>query len=214
VHIRTLHAANDSAPTIATRREAAGYTHLDSLPDDPAGLIAWVCTHQDAPDDVLAADALDALDIIYHLRVTLDRQELTLLRTARKAGVTWQRIALVLHLRSRQAAQQRALRLDSLQAGEGRSERTARERHAGESAEATWLLRNRNAIHAAARAVASEFPTEATDLAEVLHDPASTSRELIAWLSLSLADLNLSSIPASCRDAARAIDAWHRVRYA
>jgi hypothetical protein len=205
--------AEQAVASIYARRVAAGDRHLDTLPDDPAGVVAWVCAHQKAPASVLAADILDALALVGAVRVTLDRQEHTLLRAARKAGVTWQQIARVMRLRSRQAAEQRARRLDAWHAGEGRSERAARARRAGEAAEAKWLLRHRDEIRAVASALVVEFPDEAAELAEALGDPAATVREIVGWMSVVLADLDPAAAQTGFRLAAgRLVSGWRRAR--
>lgn len=56
-------------------------------------------------------DVNTALTLVGAVRADLDRCELTLIRCARAAGVSWTDIAASLSLRSRQAAQQRYRRL-------------------------------------------------------------------------------------------------------
>jgi hypothetical protein len=197
---------------ITARREAAGDKHIDTLPDDPAGMVAWVCAHRNMPAEVLAADALDALAIIRALRVTLDRQESSLLSLAREAGVPWQRLAVVMHLKSRQAAEQRARRLEAMQAGEGRSERAARARHANQAKEASWLTLHHKDIRRAAQDLSRTYPAAADGLAEALKDPASTPRELVAWMSVTLTDLNPGPLTRASRAAAKIVGTWHRAR--
>jgi hypothetical protein len=57
------------------------------------------------------ADVLPALALTARLRADLDRAERQLIRLARERGASWQEIAASLGLRSRQAAEQRWLRL-------------------------------------------------------------------------------------------------------
>lgn len=56
-------------------------------------------------------DVLSALALTTRLRADLDRAERQLIRLARDRGASWQEIAVSLGLRSRQAAEQRWLRL-------------------------------------------------------------------------------------------------------
>jgi hypothetical protein len=76
-----------------------------------------------AIDDVLRADnpgrdsLLSALARTAELRSDLDTAERRLIGLARERGATWQEIATVLGLRSRQAAEQRWLRLTGAQSG-------------------------------------------------------------------------------------------------
>jgi hypothetical protein len=70
-------------------------------------------------------DIIDALTLVRGLRILLDDSEGDLLGRARRHGVTFGKIAAALGLRSRQAAEQRYLKLYS---GEDSAETQSRER--------------------------------------------------------------------------------------
>src|SRR5215472_1564736 len=76
--------------------------------DNPFGVVRYVCTRRALP-----GDTADALVLVGLLRDGLDRAELTLLLGGHREGLTWQDLADVLGLHSRQAARQRARRLDA-----------------------------------------------------------------------------------------------------
>lgn len=65
-------------------------------------------------DRPATGDALAALALVADLRADLDEVEQSLLALARRGGATWQEVAAALGLRSRQAAEQRWLRLRAL----------------------------------------------------------------------------------------------------
>ena len=92
-------------------------------------------------DGAAAEDACAALTLVTALRADLDRAEQRLIARARQSGASWRDIAAALGLRSRQAAEQRWLRL---RAATSRDPAVAREhRH-----------RQRAVDHAAGPAVA------------------------------------------------------------
>ena len=79
-------------------------------------------TAENLPGD----SALDALPSIVGLREQLDRCELMLIESARASGASWTRVAEALGLGSRQAAEQRFLRLGGQSTRDTHLVRTAR----------------------------------------------------------------------------------------
>jgi hypothetical protein len=77
-------------------------------------------------NQVAGAEALAALPVITALRRRLDRCELALIESARTAGASWTTVAQGLGLASRQAAEQRFLRLSGESTRDARAARTAR----------------------------------------------------------------------------------------
>jgi hypothetical protein len=77
-------------------------------------------------DHVGGAQALAALSLIAGLRERLDRCERALIESARATGTSWTRVAEGLGLASRQAAEQRFLRLCGESARDAVAVRTAR----------------------------------------------------------------------------------------
>lgn len=75
-----------------------------------------------------AADALGALPLLSELRADLDRAEQQLMAIAREQGASWREVAAALGLGSRQAAEQRWLRLRASQRRDPAGVRTARHR--------------------------------------------------------------------------------------
>lgn len=97
----------------ARRRLAAARAAGAAHPDPPAG--SWSADRR-AIDDVLQADqqppeVLAALTLVTELRADLDRAERQLIAIARERGAGWRAVAAALGLGSRQAAEQRWLRL-------------------------------------------------------------------------------------------------------
>lgn len=94
-------------------------------------------------DDVLAA-----LSVVPERRAELDGLERALIDTARDAGASWTQIADALGLRSRQAAEQRRLRLDA--PGDRRDPNKTRERRqrqqAGDAAAGEQIVALRAAV--------------------------------------------------------------------
>jgi hypothetical protein len=74
------------------------------------------------------ADLLAALAVVQGLRADLDRVERRLIGTARESGASWSEVANVLGLRSRQAAEQRWLRLGQAASRDATAARKQRER--------------------------------------------------------------------------------------
>ncbi|HEY2792175.1 MAG TPA: hypothetical protein VGJ28_07470 [Micromonosporaceae bacterium] len=102
-----------------------------------------------------APEALAALAHIPRLRRELDAAERGLIDAARGAGASWAEIAETLGLRSRQAAEQRRLRLDRPDAGAGPSARRdlrRRQRSVDNAAGSTII-----ALRAAAGELAAEI---------------------------------------------------------
>ncbi len=91
---------------------------------------------------------LDALVAVQQLRARLDEWEPQLISAARKAGVSWARLAPALGVASRQAAERRFLRMDeTAPAAEGtvsrdQRVRAVRDRRAAQRAVDRWARRN------------------------------------------------------------------------
>ena len=112
------------------------------------------------------ADTLTALAGISTLRADLDAIERGVIDSARRSGASWTDIAATLGLRSRQAAEQRRLRLGSLDATSDPTSARARRR------------RQQN-IDAFAGTVIIALRASAADLALALHRaPASPATQL------------------------------------
>jgi len=117
----------EAIQSITSRRLNCGDTSLDFMGEGPGEAVAYVLTHrQGIPRGVLAADAGDALELVHWLQGDLDRLEYEVITLARSMGVTWAKIAVRLGLRSRQAAEQRYLRLRSVHAKGPRSSQAGR----------------------------------------------------------------------------------------
>ena len=92
-----------------------------------------------------AAPILEAIEALHRLRDRLDTWEPSLIKAARSQGVSWARLAPVLGVTTRQAAERRYLRLrPSQDAGLTREERVqaARDTRAGDRAVAAWAREN------------------------------------------------------------------------
>ncbi len=103
-------------------------------------------TPEAAGDETAAATAtLEALAALHDLREQLLAWEPALIETARETGVSWARLAPVLGVTSRQAAERRYLRLrpgqDDRLTREQRV-RATRDERAGERAVAAWARQN------------------------------------------------------------------------
>jgi hypothetical protein len=96
-----------------------------------------------ARDDLIAA-----LATVPGLRQDLDELEAALIDRARDSGVSWPHIAVALGLRSRQAAEQRRLRLTSTQANRDptRARRHRRDQLAADNAAGERVIRLREAV--------------------------------------------------------------------
>jgi hypothetical protein len=183
-------AADRLANEIAARRKRAGDDYLEAFSLDGPGAVAYVCSRRGGVSRaVLSQDVTDALRIVGLLRIVLDRQELTLLQMGRRHNVAWSVLAQVLGLKSRQAAQQRMLRLEEGIAGSGRSEIAARHRRRGAETEPAWIALHSKEIRSVARklsAITFQSPAvadDATELEEALDDPATSARLLLALIS-------------------------------
>jgi hypothetical protein len=182
---------------IAERRKRAGESHLETLPDDPAGVIAWVIAHPDAPCAVLREDVLDCLTLSYWLRVTVDRRELALLKLGRRrsVGITWLQAAGALHLNSAQGAQQRMLRLQAQRDSTVRNEKAVRAKWTAEARQEMWLEENEPRIRDASEAMVKAAPDGAPELAEELEE--GTVRTIMVWLRGATRDYPPGLCPAA-----------------
>lgn len=199
---------------VLRRRQAAEDPDLELLGDDPAGVVAHVLAHRQVPAQVIQADVDAALLIIRHLRAELDRQELALIRAGRAAGMEWAGLAGPLGVATKQAAEQRTLRLaaahdqqteqrqlrveGSRPRGAVRSVTAVRGRRREESRVEDWLNRNELAVdvavrellrHRAGLATNEDLDDELDELEEAFATPRVTLRQrqgLVARLGLVL----------------------------
>lgn len=182
---------------IAERRKRAGEDGLETLPDDPARVIAWVIAHPDAPHAVLREDVLDCLSLSYWLRITVDRRELALFKLARRPGikVPWHQSASRLHLQSAQAAQQRMLRLQAQRDSTVRDEKAVRAKWTAEARQEVWLEENEQRIRDASASMVKVAPDGAPELAEELGE--GTIRTIMVWLRGATRDYPPGLCPAA-----------------
>jgi hypothetical protein len=111
------------------------------MPDDPLGIAEYAVTHLHVPPSVVAADLGDVFTILDHQPARLDRAWLAALRAREAAGLSLGELAPMLGVGSRQAAEQRLVRLEAAAAGETKREGNVRagrrrardDRQAGES---------------------------------------------------------------------------------
>lgn len=145
---------------------------------------------------VTAGDLLDALTLLHWVQGELTVIEPALIAAARQAGASWQTLAPVLGVASRQAAERRYLRLVPAatdaggSTGDGRV-RAERDRRAGHRAVAQWA----NDHTADLRRLAGQI----TGLAD-LDDDAATP---IDRLHRALADIDASALPSLLADVQR-----------
>ncbi|MEE6259671.1 hypothetical protein [Plantactinospora sonchi] len=112
----------------------------DQLPPAPR-------TPGDTVGEPTAAQVLDALVLLRHLRAELETWEPRLIAAARERGASWADLAPALGVASRQAAERRYLRLRPADVGEPprtRDDRVRaeRDRRAGDRAVARWARDN------------------------------------------------------------------------
>ena len=177
----------EAIQSITSRRLNCGDTSLDFMGEGPGEAVAYVLTHrQGIPRGVLAADAGDALELVHWLQGDLDRLEYEVITLARSMGVTWAKIAARLGLRSRQAAEQRYLRLRSVHAKGPRSSQAGRRDRDAELRRAQtkgqkegWALHHSSQLVVLAAAIlAADLPEDVAEFAEevgvmVRHHPHS-----------------------------------------
>lgn len=175
---------------IRDRRAACRDSELESLPDDPDGVVRHVIMHRSVAAAVLERDLEDAAIIAQALRIERDRRDLGLLRAMRSAKWSWARIAQASGFRSRQGAEQMVRRLEAAQAEDGqRDERLARAVQAAAARKPLWLAAHVSQIHSATQTVmviAERLPEvlhpAIADLAEELEDPDVTTAGLMSCL--------------------------------
>jgi hypothetical protein len=131
-------------------------------------------------------DLLTALTLLHRLRAALDEREPQLISAARHAGVSWQALAAVLGVASRQAAERRYLRLIPAtpeQSGSTRDQRVrqVRDRRAATRAVSDWANDNTADLRRLAAQVASldglkpEAAGDVGRLSRALGDPDATA---------------------------------------
>ncbi|GIH18662.1 hypothetical protein [Rugosimonospora africana] len=147
---------------------------------------------RDALDAVppVRAEVVEALRLIPALREELDGVERAVIDAARRSGVSWTEVASALGLRSRQAAEQRRLRLGS---GAGR-----------DAAEARQQRRRQRSVDAAAGAQAVALRAAVEDLLTVLdrETPAPAQRPAFGLARRTLR-IALDADPGALVDLAR-----------
>lgn len=120
-------------------------TYDGGVPTPTASDLVAIAQAIDGATDT--ADFLTALAQLHRLRAAVDRLEPELIAAARGAGTSWQTLAPVLGVASRQAAERRYLRLvpaTAAQAGSTRDQRVreVRDRRAGARAVDDWAIDN------------------------------------------------------------------------
>lgn len=189
-------------------------------PEDLLGLLRYVLRYQRVPQAVLAADARDALEVVMVLRAQLDDAELALIRLNRRMGFSWAQIAASCGLYSRQAAQQRMVRLVAACSGRVRSERGERNHRETVRNAAAWLQASRRRVlDLAAEAASAAHSLEdaadlAEDLAEELTEADPSLRALMALLC-QMRNAHRAEEACSCalaRRLAPLADAWDDVQ--
>jgi len=144
-------AAREAADNIATRR----YEHKDpKLGDLNADNLLQVVVHartsiEEIPLEVLREDVADSLVILDHYPYLIDLNRCRVIEMALDVGMTWQEIAPLLGVRTRQGAEvaYRRLRNAVKSYGKGTKDHEAeRGSRQAERAEAAWLRRNTRAL--------------------------------------------------------------------
>lgn len=144
------------------------------------------------------AELLNALTGMAALRRELDEIERDLIQDARDSGVSWARVATALGLASRQAAEQRLLRLQ----GESRRDpgwaRSSRARRSEQEAPAVLddLAKAADAAHRELRARSDPGPRVSLAAATLRQARTSSSGSLFDLVGRALADLDEDSGPA------------------
>ncbi len=93
------------------RRHGVALNNLRPMALTVASFIIDALAAKPIPVRASRQDLLDAIALICGVRQMLDEREGTLLAEARRRGITFQELASALGLRSRQAAEQRVLKL-------------------------------------------------------------------------------------------------------
>jgi hypothetical protein len=186
--------------------------------DNPLGVVRYVYTRKALPGDVA-----DALLLVVHLRRALDRAELALLRARKRDELTWQDLAELLGLHSRQAAYQHARSLGDVLAARrlqaeigaagseekaGQSRAPSALRGGGRDTQPQtakrWLEHNEPAIRRKAQLLASLpsshqwWSEDAAELAETLKMAVrakASVAELVTYLSMMGDDWRRHGMP-------------------
>lgn len=166
--------------------------------DDLAAATATVArTAAAAPGTASAEQLLTALELLRRVQAELAAAEPALIGAARAAGVSWQTLAPVLGVASRQAAERRYLRAaaDAGRSGGTRDDRVRaeRDRRAGHRAVARWA----NDHTADLRSLAGQIT--ALDLDGAAAAP-------LARLHDALGDKDASALPGLLADTHRHLD--------
>jgi hypothetical protein len=173
-------------------------TYDDSVTTTPASVLGRLA--QAVTDAIRAGDFLTALAHLHRMRVAVDLLEPELIASARAEGASWQALAPVLGVASRQAAERRYLRLvpaTAEQAGSTRDQRVrlVRDGRAGARAVNTWANDNTVALRRLAARV--------TDLDDL--DPAAAND--VGQLIHALGDVDASALPSLLAQARRHLSA-------
>jgi hypothetical protein len=141
-----------------------------------------------------AVDLLRALELLHWVQSELTGIEPALIGAARQAGVSWQALAPVLGVASRQAAERRYLRLVPAAADPGAGTRDGRVR----------AERDRRAGHRAVTRWANDNTADLRSLAgqiTALNDLGDEAAAPIGRLHKALADFDASTLPALLAEA-------------
>ncbi|GIH81475.1 hypothetical protein [Planobispora longispora] len=197
---------------IIARRARCDDPDLETLPDGPLEVAAYVAAHRRVPAEVLRRDVLDALVLLEYGRRAvpalpgrLDRIEHRLLSLGVESGLSLGEMAAALGLRSRQAVQHRLLRHAAAERGAPRSEVAERAARRAESRERAWLDRNAAALlECTARLLAHRDPLTAAPAPASGHAAPDASSVPDPELAESFDELaeSLARVPAGPRDPA------------
>lgn len=189
-------------------------SRLHELLDQVVGVVRRTTSPGDAGGEA-GEDALRALAALHELRAELLVREPQLIGAAREQGVSWARLAPVLGVTSRQAAERRFLRLrPGGDTGLTREERVqaARDERAGDRAVAAWARENVSELRQIAGQVSglSGLSRSGRKRADTL--ASSLTGDDPAALLGPLADMHADLVDDHGRLAARVDDVGRRVR--
>jgi hypothetical protein len=200
--------ADPPASTLAPPAVPAAST-LATLADPAASTAALLATLADPAAST--ADLLAALAALRRIRGDLDLTERGLIERAREGGVSWPGIAEALGLASRQAAEQRLLRLSG---PAGRDPRAARRQRSVDATQGDAVARLRAAVRAASRQILADPGWEGrsgraalarASLSEAALAPPGAMFALVEAAMTDLSGLRLADLPAPLRSAVEAL---------